>query len=151
MVLWTGGRLDFEFLKNRERQNKERERQMETGLLCVGPVQKAGSFLVPESRRFCRRDFCGFYFKPPTPFFSQKLWAGGQAGRRAGRVGSRASSCDAAGGSAAPPQPLSVHPPFFLTRARATCSLFFSWQSFGRCAPLAQLRGRACVLWSAKK
>jgi hypothetical protein len=29
VVLWTGGRLDFEFLKNRERQNKERERERE--------------------------------------------------------------------------------------------------------------------------
>ena len=54
------------------------------------------------------------------PAFSKKLWSGG----RAVRVGSRASSCDAAGGSAAPPQPLSGCPPFF-SLSRATCSRFF--------------------------
>jgi hypothetical protein len=43
-------------------------------------------------------------------------------------------------------------PPPFLSRSRVQLArFFFSWQSFGRCAPLAQLRGRACVLWSAKK
>jgi hypothetical protein len=122
---------------------RERKIEIEKGLLCAGPVQKAGSFLVPESP-FCRRHFCGFNFssKPPTRFF-KKLWSGGRA-VRAVRVGSRASSCDAAGGSAAPPQPLSGCPPLFFSLARA-CNLlafFFSGQSFGRCAPLAQLRGR---------
>ena len=52
----------------------------------------------------------------PPPFLKKALV--GRAGRRAVRVGSRASSCDAAGGSAAPPQPLSgSHPPFSLSRA----------------------------------
>ena len=64
------------------------------------------------------------------PAFSKKLWSGGRAGGRAVRavravrVGSRASSCDAAGGSAAPPQPLSGCPPLF-SLSRATCSRFF--------------------------
>ena len=65
----------------------------------------------------------------PPPFSKKALVgrAGGRAGGRAVRVGSRASSCDAAGGSAAPPQPLSGFPPpfFSLSRARATCSRFF--------------------------
>ncbi len=63
----------------------------------------------------------------PPPFFLKSFGqVGGRAGGHAGTFNPRASSCDAAGGSAAPPQPLSVHPPFFLTRARATCSLFLA-------------------------
>ena len=95
------------------------------------------------------------------PAFSKSFGrAGGRAGGRAVRavravrVGSRASSCDTAGGSAAPPQPLSgSSPPPFLSLARA-CNLlafFFSGQSFGRwrsCADAVRKKKerRVCLL-----
>jgi hypothetical protein len=125
---------DFEFLKKRERQNKEREIKIEKGLLCAGPVQRAGSFLVPESP-FCRRHFCGFNFrKQPTPFFLESFGrAGGRKGksvvlRRGGRLRRPAAAA------------FRLPPPFFLSRARVQrAGVFFCGQPFGRCAPLAQL------------
>ena len=129
------------FLK-RERQNKEREKDKDRERSALCWTGSKSRQLPGPGESFLSTSFLRFQFQQQTthPLFQKKLWSGG----RAVRVGSRASSCDAAGGSAAPPQPLSGFPPPFFSLARA-CNLlafFFSGQSFGRCAPLAQLRGR---------
>ena len=139
---------DFEFLKKRERQNKEREIKIEKGLLCAGPVQRAGSFLVPESP-FCRRHFCGFNFrKQPTPFFLESFGrAGGRKGksvvlRRGGRLRRPAAAA------------FRLPPPFFLARARVQrAGVFFLRATFWTlcAAGAALLCGKkmkgACVCW----
>ena len=109
------------FLKKRKAKQRERERQRKVCSVLDRFKKQAASW----SRRvvvFVDVIFAVSISNHPPPFFLQSF---GQAGRReggrAGRVGSRASSCDAAGGSAAPPQPLSVSPPLF-SLARA-CNL----------------------------
>ena len=115
------------FLK-RERQNKEREKDKDRERSALCWTGSKSRQLPGPGESFLSTSFLRFQFQQTThPLFQKKLWSGGRAGGRAVRavrVGSRASSCDAAGGSAAPPQPLSGCPPFF-SLSRATCSRFF--------------------------
>jgi hypothetical protein len=132
------------FLK-RERQNKEREKDKDRERSALCWTGSKSRQLPGPGESFLSTSFLRFQFQQQTthPLFQKSFGrAGGRAGGRAVRVGSRASSCDAAGGSAAPPQPLSGCPPLFFSLACNLLAFFFSGQSFGRCAPLAQLRGR---------
>lgn len=111
------------FLK-RERQNKEREKDKDRERSALCWTGSKSRQLPGPGESFLSTSFLRFQFQQQTthPLFQKALV--GRAGGRAVRVGSRASSCDAAGGSAAPPQPLSGCPPLF-SLSRATCSRFF--------------------------
>jgi hypothetical protein len=77
------------------------------------------------------------------PAFSKKLWSGGRAGGRAGGKGWLKSVVVRRGGRLRRPAAAAFRlPPLFFSLACNLLAFFFSGQSFGRCAPLAQLRGR---------
>lgn len=135
------------FLK-RERQNKEREKDKDRERSALCWTGSKSRQLPGPGESFLSTSFLRFQFQQQTthPLFQKALVgrAGGRAGGKGGK-GWLKSVVLRRGGRLRRPAAAAFRlpPPFFLSRARVQLArVFFSGQSFGRCAPLAQLRGR---------
>ena len=129
------------FLK-RERQNKEREKDKDRERSALCWTGSKSRQLPGPGESFLSTSFLRFQFQQQTthPLFQKSF---GRAGGRAGGKGWLKSVVVRRGGRLRRPAAAAFRlPPLFFSLACNLLAFFFSGQSFGRCAPLAQLRGR---------
>jgi hypothetical protein len=136
------------FLK-RERQNKEREKDKDRERSALCWTGSKSRQLPGPGESFLSTSFLRFQFQQQTthPLFQKALVgrAGGRAGGKGGKGGKGwlKSVVLRRGGRLRRPAAAAFRlPPPFFSLACNLLAFFFSGQSFGRCAPLAQLRGR---------